>query len=292
MRRNSESEAEKELRDLIGDDVFAASDIQIIVGDLLECELPSARHFIHAGGLTTFTNRISPYWSANVISTIKLAHHVKETKAKLHLISSISVAQHRDRKLYENTMPIPHHCQSSYTLSKCFAELAASEVLSSGSLSVYRISDVVPELSRLPSDLRHNHWLTLLMGTGYWARCTFPTNYEFFFVLGSDASRAIVKLISDDATGTFHLFGRTYTSGFLKRSGEGIPVCEDKQRVAAYINKFVGSEVSLASLVDDAETKAILRRKGFEWVELKQDYWKEFVKAAANSFLKNTRINP
>lgn len=281
MRRRSTHQAENELRELVGDEVYDAASITIYIGDILETELPCSNAIIHAAGLTKFSSTFSDYWTANVMSTIRLAHHARNTNARLHLLSTISVAQCRDSMLYEDDKPIPHQEQSNYALSKCISELIASEILPSKHLSIYRISDVVPELPRLVKDLRRNHWLTLLLGTGFAKRCHLPDNYEFYLLAGAELGRTFATLVSTATPGTFHLFGKKYTWSILKHAATEILLAEKRKRVGAYIERIIGDKISLASLVDDTKTRNLLQNSGEEWSYLEPNYWQALAREAA-----------
>lgn len=278
MRRETQDAARAELRALLG---RPAERITVVLGDALSAELPAARDVIHTAGRSQFLGTYDEYVAANVLSTVRLAHHAKATGAHLHLLSSVMVAMSRSLPMAETEAATPDPGQTRYALSKCLAELAAERI--HDGVSVYRMSDAVPDPTFLDTDVRADHWLTLLLGTGGVRHCRPDSPRGFWAIPGDQLADALTQLIARRTPGRFHLLGTEYRLGGLReaiadRAAEAYPF----PRLGTRLARLADRDFALPA-VDDRATVRALAESGMRWRPLDDGYWRRYAAAAVRA---------
>lgn len=282
MRRSSRAEAEDELLTLVKlkDKVDEIPDLDIILGDICECELPLAKYIINASGYTSLQELdFRKYVVGNINPAIKLAHHAKKTGAELHHMSSISVAEQYHELhgwSFEEYCPaLPHLAQLPYARSKCLAELAI-KAIAPQHVCVHRLGDVVPPLEYLDEDWRDKHWLPITFSCGRSAFDHAPYDYGVWLADTKELAEAVLKLIhAKHPVNSYHVLGCLYDWSSFRKYVENAPV--DHTRVARWITDIILYGPNGHHVCSNF-TNRILTEEGFEWNEKSEEYWQAFAK--------------
>jgi thioester reductase-like protein len=276
MRRRSSFAARNDLALALGEVASVLEgQLEVVVGDAAVIDFPNTRHIINACGLTKFSGPFDAYWRSNVLTAVNLATHAAAAGAHLHHLSTISVAVGRPSRLTEADLPTPSSRQSAYSYSKVLAELAVLRLMGD-KLSIYRVPDVVPPVGRIAEEIRRDHWLTLVAGTG----CvdTLPPGYRFHAVATDEIASTVLSLAMGGDTGCYNLFGPVYELRVI--AGKATTPSAHALRVASQVGKLVTSGVPLPDLVDQATTMDRLAAINIRWSGLDDRYWAEFVAVA------------
>lgn len=287
LRRGSVDQAELELKNILGEKKYAFSNVTILLGDLTTAILPNAKIIIHAAGVTTFEGPLESYWNSNVTGTLRIIHHAIECGAHLHLLSTISVSSCRNGLLAEESTPIPHHNQTNYSLTKSLVEMCAINIVEQSKLTIYRISDVVPDQENLEQDIRRNHWLTILLGNGKPNEKSVLDKLSFYIITDTFVASIIKDCVQLSLNGVFHLFGHLYEWSLLKKARG------DSGRKSLNIVRYMEEKISfysppLADLVTDSLTQKYLANKKIEYPRLGMRYWEKY--AQLSKEITNKRL--
>jgi len=283
MRRRSVAEAQRDIRTILGcSGTDLASRISIVLGDARDADLPTVSEVFNVGGYTNLAGSFDDHWRGNVLTTAHLCRHAANVGARLNHISTISVAVGRMTALTENDAPIPTTTQTSYSYSKSLAELAARR-LTPRDLCVYRVPDVIPPQGEIDGEIRKDHWLTLICGTG--AVVSLPPSYTFHAVPADDLARAILTASAMNESKCLHLFGPSYSLGMLAKMAMDDRPLPPHHRMGMAIGRLVTNGTPLPELVTQAETTRAFRAIGVEFEHVDERYWQRFVAAAAAQFV-------
>ena len=271
MRRDNALAAAQELQKVAQKQPLEGVDV--ILGDLNDCNLPVTKHIINAAAYTTLANvDHGRYWEDNILPAVRLAHHAETTGAVLHQMSSIAVAEFRKDKLTEDKDPIPNTNQLHYSISKCMVELAVRAV--SKRAHIYRLGDVIPPMANMESDWRRNHWLPILFMCGKEGFSHAPPDYGIWLADTAELAKAVVLLTSCDEP-RYHVLGHLYHWKEFK--GWAL----DRQTKMRAMGHWM-TEIILhgpdGNDVDGTLTTQLLASKGFSWTTQGDTYWQAFAK--------------
>ena len=282
MRRASKKDAASELSYHFNGPL--PQNIDILLGDALTCNLPTARHVFNAAGYTRLNSTIDKHWGPNVILSLRLAEHSFNVNAQYHHFSTVSAAMFRKFALTEALTPRLAPRNIPYTASKITTELLLPYV--ANRYQIYRIGDVVPDRALMKHDFRRNHWMSILFGCGKSGFEFIPSDRIFYVLTGTDIANCVMALaFNSTSNNRHHVLGYPYTLKYLSQfsGGSGSDI---GQRIAKRVSHLLWKDETWVWPIDNGHTLRNLTNLGVEHEKLGDNYWRLFSSEARSRLFR------